>query len=266
GGDGQGGEAGDSAAVLRGSAWPTLWRAAGARSGQAAAQGRLHKSTAHSAVHARPEGVLALSPSHQLLVTGSSDGTISTHTPSLTLVGSLGPSSSSPRGVGSPPSPPAPETRTSASVRAPGVVMPPDLAAITQPGNAVTVAVSQEPQGLMRLAGGLAAWSGGAAAGLHQLAAGGVAAVGFDHSGRFIISAGSDGSLFVYETKGGHHLTRKPSTKMFNPNQKVGPSGRGVNVSLVSTGSDSSSAGTGTTQPSMASTFHRPHTLASQES
>ncbi|KAJ9514055.1 hypothetical protein QJQ45_021148 [Haematococcus lacustris] len=185
-------------------------------------KGRLHKSTAHSAVHARPEGVLALSPSHQLLVTGSSDGTIATHTPSLTLVGSLGPSSSSPRGVGSPPSPPAPETRTSASVRAPGVVMPPDLAAITQPGNAVTVAVSQEPQGLMRLAGGLAAWSGGAAAGLHQLAAGGVAAVGFDHSGRFIISAGSDGSLFVYETKGGHHLTRKPSTKMFNPNQKHG--------------------------------------------
>lgn len=52
-------------------------------------KGRTCKSAVRVPVHARPEGVIAITPSQQLVVTGSADGLVATHTTSLLTVGML---------------------------------------------------------------------------------------------------------------------------------------------------------------------------------
>lgn len=49
-------------------------------------KGRMHKSAARISLHARAGGAVAVSANHQLVVTGSEDGTIATHTASLMTI------------------------------------------------------------------------------------------------------------------------------------------------------------------------------------
>lgn len=163
-------------------------------------RGRTLKSVNRVPVHARPEGVIALAPSRQLIVSGASDGMVAIHTLSFYTVGRLRPADLGQRG----PAGSERDSRRGSVSQTPSPLLP---AAPSTP--AADSGRDGEAEGGAGAAGGsLAAFSGGARVGLHDPTVGGVTAITFDHSSKFVMSAGADGSVFVYETQGTGHMTK----------------------------------------------------------
>ncbi|PNG99587.1 hypothetical protein TSOC_014626, partial [Tetrabaena socialis] len=93
--------------------------------------------------------------------------------------------------------------------------------AVTPAGHMVVTGAADGSVSLRNMALQVVA-DGGGGAGLHDVTAGGVAAVSFDATGRYFASAGADGALFVYEVGGAaaaaaHLMIPPPATVPYMP-------------------------------------------------